>query len=477
MTAMHNVYISDAENKPEVFFNTRLDPRSFARTKMSQSLTEQGFVVNPDGSHEIWKAAGVDEKDGFMQFWGPLFNGKRLDSLIDEAVGSGSAAQNALNAIVLWIRSKMFLGETLSAANPAAAFISCEDGKPDLLKSGVFFSPEHLTSRCLFMEKPDKFPSDSDPVDPYNSPDLKDLDSSAFCAAAMLYELFSKTRPFLSGSAYQDMREGVFMPIHIAAPNLNEKLSGLIQSALMLPVSNNKSPVRASDVLSDILKILLNNNNEIVSYSSLFSALTEEKTLQIDNERKRYLFKLNKVVKTKRFILRNRTILLIGAAVLVSVVFIMFTMMDNISQRPTTAGMYPDNVIYAYLDAFSSLDHVFMEACLDGAGKNDLNAAISITAIVRTRLAYESSMQNLIPAQVWKENGGELPSPDVFGVTDLSISLVSGSLDEGIVTYRVAYLLWPINEDTPINRTDIMTLKPDRKKNWRITEIARTERQ
>jgi len=476
---MLNVYISDVDNKPAVFFNSRLDPRSFARTKMSQSMTEQGFIVNPDGSHEIWRASGIDEKDGFMQFWGPLFSGKRLDSFIDEAVSKTDSAadQSALDAVVLWIRAKMLLGETLSAANPGAAFIRCEDGKPDHLKSGIFFSPEYLSTRCLLMESSDKNPSDKDPVDRYNSPDLKGLDTPAFCAGVMLYALFAKDHPFLSASVYQDMREGVFLPIHLAAPNLNEKLSGLIQSAIMLPAANNKPPVKAADILTNILKILISNNNEIVSVSSLFNLLSEEKSLQIENEKNRYLSRQKKIVKTKRFILRNRTVLLIAAAVLVSVILVIFGMMDSISKRPTTAGMYPDNVIYAYFNAFSSLDHEFMEACLDGASKADLSAAISITAITRTRMAYESSMQGITTAEEWRENGGELPAPDVFGVTNLLISQAGGSMDEGIVTYRVTYQLWPLGEDLPYNRTDIMTLKIDRKKNWRITEIQRTERQ
>jgi len=138
--------------------------------------------------------------------------------------------------------------------------------------------------------------------------------------------------------------------------------------------------------------------------------------------------------------------------------------------------MMPNNVITAYYDAFSSLDHVFMEACIQGADKSDINTAVNLYAINKTRQAYELSNRNkFIPARTWKELGGELPAPNVFGVTDLSIEYMAGSEEDNMIMYRTDYLLWS-PEEYSISRSDIITLKRDKKKNWRIAEIIRTEK-
>jgi hypothetical protein len=122
------------------------------------------------------------------------------------------------------------------------------------------------------------------------------------------------------------------------------------------------------------------------------------------------------------------------------------------------------------------MDFEFMEACIQGASKADVNAVLSLTAIIKTRQAYEGVLSDTIPAQVWIENGGTLPADNVFGVTEMSIVHLSGSEFEKQILYRVDYTLWPLTEDEPYRRNDIITLKPDRKNNWRITEIRRTER-
>ena len=125
---MRCIHISNVEGKSAVCYDTGLNPRSFARTKMSQnSLIEPGYVVLPDGTKKTWKASGVSEIDGLMRVWGVPFFGERLDGILDE-VGSiqkrASSQQTALQAIVFWVRAKLFLGDVNSTINSGAVFIS-----------------------------------------------------------------------------------------------------------------------------------------------------------------------------------------------------------------------------------------------------------------------------------------------------------------------------------------------------------------
>jgi len=472
---MQHINILTVDGKVSVCFDTGLDPRAFARTKMSQSLIETGVVSYPDGTQEKWKPAGVNEFNGLMRVWGPLFASQRLDLLLEKTTASvqmaskQAAQQTALEAVAFWIRAKMLLGDTRSASNPAAAFFCGEDGKtPDQKRGAVFFAPEHISTRCLFIEGSE--------IDRYNCPDLTGMESAAFCAGLMLYMILAGVHPYPAATIYQDMREGIFLPPHLAAPGLDKKTSDLIFAAFHLPVEKKKPTKSGADILAGFLEILMDRENNVVGVSSLFKNLTIEETARLEKERKTHLFRQNTFVNTKRFAARNKYAIMGISAGLLFVLFVFFSTTNSFSQRPTTSGMASDTVVNAYYDAFSSLNHVFMEACIMGADKTDINAAASLYAVIKTREAYEyRSAPAFVPARVWKENGGELPAPNAFGVTDLKIDYLAGSEEENMIIYRTEYLLWSPTDDYSIKRSDVITLRRDRKKNWRITELLRTE--
>jgi len=472
---MQSINISTVDGKTAVCFETGLDPRAFARTKMSQSLIETGVISYPDGPHEVWKPAGVNEINGLMSVWGPLFASQRLDILLEktgslvQTASRQAARQTALQAVAFWIRAKMLLGDKRSASNPGAAFICGEDGKtPKQKKGSVFFAPEHLSNRCLFIEGSE--------IDRYNCPDLTGMDTAAFCAGLMLYRILAGAHPYPAATIYQDMREGIFLPPHLAAVGLNKKICDLIMAALLLPVEKRRPAKSGSDILAGFLEILTDRENRVIDISSLFNKLTTEENTRLEKEKQRHLFRQNTFVKTKRFAIRNKYVLFGTAVGLLFFLFIIFSTTKSISQRLTTAGMASDTVIMAYYDAFSSLNHVFMEACVMGADKTDINAAASLFAVGKAREAYElSNTSNFVPARVWKDIGGELPAPNVFGVTDLDIEYLAGSEEDSMIIYRTNYLLWTPNDDYAIKRNDVITLRRDRRKNWRITEILRNE--
>jgi len=459
------IYISEVDGKSALCFDTGLDPRSFARTKMSQSLIDPGFIVSPDGSHETWKITGVNETGGFMRAFGPYVPGKRLDLLLEEIGASQSPAlkQEAMEAVINWSKAKMFLGDTRSAINPGASFISKE--------GSVFFAPEHISSRCLYIE--------GNEVDTYNCPDLTGMNITAFCAAVMLYKVLTGNHPYVSKDIFQDMREGVFFPVHLAASGIDAQLSDLINTALMLPVEkkDKKNTVTKTgiEILKGILEILSGNENKTIAISSLFETLSPEKAKQFEKEKKNYLFNKNKVLKVKRYV-KNNKYLLIGISIGVAfVIFILFSTVLSISNRQTTEGMPPDTVVVAYYDAFSALNHQFMEACIKGADRSDINAASSYYAVLKQRQAYEGTKAtSIIQAKVWKEMGGELPAPNVFGVTDLKVKRVSGDEYDGLIVFSAIYNLWLPFDNYAKHVNDTLTLKWDHKC-WRIIELLRTE--
>jgi len=470
---MQHVHICTIDGKQAACFDTGLDPRSFARTKMSQSMIEPGYIVFPDGSHEVWKSLGVNEIDGFMRVWGASFSGERLDLILGRALlpgqGQAEARQEAIQAIAFWIRAKLLLGDTHSALSPGAAFVCCTDGNAENPKGSVFFTPENLSQRCLFVEGAEP--------NYYYCPDLKDMEAAAFCAGAMLYSVLVQSHPYPSAkSVFQDMREGVFFPPRLAAPGLDEKICGLIQSALLLPVAKKRTGISGTNILGSLLETLMDKDSNITLIPSLFRNLTTEETAQLEKEKSRY-YKINYfTVKVSRFLVRNKPAVFSVLAVFLFTVFIIGSIAENRSSRPTTAGLNSDTVVTVYYDSFSALDHIYMEACLMGADKSDVETVVNLFVIDKVRQTYEvRSDAGLIPAKLWQQQGRELPSPDVFGITDLRIEQIGGSEETGQVHYRADYLLWFPNEPDVYTRSDILTLKRDRRKNWRITEILRTQ--
>ena len=476
---MQRIHFSELEGKPVICFETGLDPRSFARTKMGSCFAEPGYIVKPDGSNIPWKAVGVKDTAGLMTVWGPPFKGDRLDLLIEAGQDSSPLAslketlQNSLQAVVYWIRGKLLLGTDDSALHPGAAFISSTDENSgnceyEYPKGSVFFAPDNLSHRCLIAE--------NDNPNCYICPDLQGMDAAAFCAGAMLYKILNKADPYPnSATIYEDMREGVFLPPNLASPGLNTNICDLIQAALLLPVAKKRTSQSGTDILGSLLKILMNKEGRAVAVSSLFYTLSAEETKQVVKERNRYIKRINFTVNSKRFAQNNKPVLIGAAVAVVFLIFVVTTMVRSRNERPTTAGMDSASVILTYYESFSTLNHVFMEACINGADKTDIDVATNLFVINKVRTAQEVRLNSIISARVWKENGGELPAPGVFGVTDLLITNTSGSEDQDWINYRADYLLWYPNEDDHSVRSDDLKLNRDKKKNWRITEIKRTE--
>jgi hypothetical protein len=272
------------------------------------------------------------------------------------------------------------------------------------------------------------------------------------------------------------MREGVFLPPYLAAPGLNKNLCGIINAALLLPVERKRTGESGTEIISNLLRALMDNEGKIVPVSSLFTDLSNNENVRLEKEKKRHYLVQNTYTKTKRFVTQNKQFIVGAVILLFFLLILVVSTARSINQRLTTEGMASDTVITAYYAALSSLDHVFMEACIHGADKSDINTAVSLYAVGKTRQAYEMSTENFfIPAQTWKELGRKLPAANVFGVTDLSIEHLSGSEESGMMIYRADYLLWSPDEYS-ISRSDVITLKRDKKKNWRITEIIRTEK-
>ncbi|MCL2067011.1 MAG: hypothetical protein FWG99_06065 [Treponema sp.] len=447
---MRRIRISEIEGKKALCFDTGLDSPSFARAKAAQYIAESGFIVTPEGSVEKWTASGVIEESSSMLIWGPPFEGKPVTRLVS------AGGDTALAAIARWIWARLCLekhclGEK-QTPNPAAALIAGHGGSHP--EGSVFFAPESLSGRCISVEE--------EKIEHYTCQYLEGMEAAAFSAAAMLYRSLAGAAPFPAAdesAAHQDMRDGNFTPVKFAAAGLNENLAGPIQTALMLAAGIRKPGENGTDILNQMLAILMPAGTAAPA-SSLFTTLAAAQEEQLNREKEKFLKRKNAEIKTRRFAIRNKAILAVSAIVLVITFFSVSSILKSRAERPTTNGMSSGEVVMSYYSSFSGLDHQMMDACLaKGADRSDLDLALNLFVITRVRQAYEFNFDDA-------ESG-------LLNIKDLVIERIWGSEETSEIRYSAAYELSLPGEIDPTRHRDELTLERRRGK-WQITEIKRS---
>jgi len=480
------VFLFETEDRNlSLGFDTGLDSRGFAQAKFAQFISEPGLIIR-SGSSGLWYASGVVEYSGAtMVVWGPAFDGEPLLT----PVCADDRKDEAIEAVAAWIKALIFLDgnpapEFFSGGNipfqPSAVLIGKKDPAfPDGKNRDrdVFFVPPGLAMRCMVSGG-----------EWYIHPDLCGSESAAYTAAAMLYRIFTGEKPFSQTDDIilrQDIRDGNFLSVRLAAPALDEGLASLIQN-IMTP-HDGKPGNSGKAVMSELLAIL-QPEGKIAGAVEFLKPVCENSLRLIEKEKSQYIRIKTASVKTRRFVMRNTAILLGILAAFVAAVLVAVSIVNSRAMLPTTAGMDPVQVIETYYNAIGDLDHQLMEACVyKKAGKDDIGMVVNFYVINKVRQAYEFSAPPLfISAREWQNSGSAPVESGVFGVTDLSIS--RGNAESGEVRYRVDYTLWipaqmgddPAAEsDTgefrpplPANRSDTVTLALKRG-NWRITAIRR----
>ena len=468
-------------------FDTGLDARSFAQTKMSLFITQPGYIVHPDGKIETWQPEGVTEfaltsvgqpdaalpDAKTMIIWGLPIPGEELAEVLNRK-------DEALDALRCWLRARIVLekhtegGQECSFPGPAGALIITAASEYQYPPGTVFFPPARLLKRTL-----DASGTLLD-AERYVHPDLKGQEGISFCAGAMLYRIFCGAPPFLQNTENelrQDIREGVFAPPHLAAPGLDPQLSALITGAIgpVSSVSREAKPRPAPETISGFIGPPLSKQT-----SSWIKNLGEKEVSDIRAEHELYGKRKARAVKGRRFVARNTTIICVSVIALIVFLFTVRSIARSRSELPTTRGMTVLEVAEAYYNAFNDLDHTTMQACVTGrAGREDIQTVTSLFVVSRVRQAYETG-QTFMPASDWLEAGRPVTDMTVFGITDIVINVLSEDGETAIL--EAHYTLWmqsasetemntialPVGLDT----RDILSLAYQRD-GWRITGIER----
>ncbi|GHV43822.1 hypothetical protein AGMMS49546_26550 [Spirochaetia bacterium] len=488
--AQQRIIHFDVEGKGALGFDTRLSSQAFAQAKLSQFITQEGIIVYSGGKTEPWKPAAVIEHQGpqegtepvrsSMVIWGPDFKGERFDILFEDT----ARQDEALDALRLWIEVRSSAMDLQIPLWPAGALIN-------LTAQAILFPPERLVMRSLQAEGEDTWFEGAESL---VNAELPAADAEAFTAGAILYRILSGTPPFPNRDRdllHQDIREGVFLPLGLAAPGLDEKTVALVDRA----IASSKNPSEKKRPGLKEFRELLGPVNSRKAHS-FFRTLDEAEQAKIAEEREQFQKKKNLQVNTRRFVIRNAAIITGICAAALIVVLIVRSVVASHADLPTTAGMESAEVVQSYYGAFGEMDHTLMDACVfKKAGKGDIEMVTNFYVINKVRQAYEytAGAVAVIPAQQWVDSGAGPTASPVFGVSDLQIRKTEGDESGDEIHYRASFILWlpePGNAeapDTPAGNAQAEAapalpkgypytdeLKLIRRKGaWRITEINR----
>jgi hypothetical protein len=322
-------------------------------------------------------------------------------------------------------------------------------------------------------------------------PDLTGAEADTFAAGTMLYQVFSGSVPFPNQDINvlrQDIREGVFFPLRFASPGLDSKLVALISGAIGFFTQNQQKKASTTSDLRQLRDFLGPPGSE--KASAYVHSLSAEEQEKLKLEQARFKKKNALTVKTKRFVIRNTTIIAVIVASLLGVGLIVRSVITERSNGPTTKGMTPVKVVETYYKAIGVLDHQQMEACVIGkTGKADIEMVINYFVISKVRQAYEMSGPGVISAQEWIDAGAIPTEATVFGVSDLQVEAQDQDETDGEVSFTASYLMWVPETDAPADESAGVPTKAANlsrsipitdeirlvlhKEAWRITEIKR----
>lgn len=442
---MGGIILSEVDGTPALGFDTGLDAKAFAQTKSAQLITQPGWLVSPDGRVEPWKLEGVIERAGTIVIWGAAFIGEQLDALISD----DTRKDEALDALRYWVQARIVLEETPHIDRPPAPWPAGALINP---QGTMLFPPDQLIKRTIEAEGSDAWRT---AVVRWMHPDLTGAEAAVFVAGTMLYRIFCGDPPFLNQDINllrQDIREGVFLPLRLAAPGLDPDLASLISGAIESFTRSKQertSGKRTPTTLVTLRDCLgFPGSAKVDSY---FHSLSEEEQLKLSLEQERFRKKQEFTVKSKRFLMRNRTIIVAILAAVCAIGLIGKSISKDRADMPTTKGMIPREVVETYYGAIGALDHILMDACvIKNVGKEDINLVTHYFVINKVRQAYEMDSPGIIPAQQWIDSGAAPTTAAVFGVSDLRLEGLDTDEQDGEVSFKATFLLWlPQSRDDP----------------------------
>ena len=382
-----NTFITEINNTEYLAVSTGLKTRAFKGVNTSRMKSEPGFIIHGEDIKE-WIIEGYKEIEGIMYFYGPAYPGTLLDSITDD---------NTLTAKL--IESFRILGANgykTEIFNISSVFVT--DG------GALLFFPPSLTD---FINSNTSESEKQKLIFPWNNPELKGEEAVAFTITAIFYKNLTGDSAF-NGKRREDfsvsMKRCDYSSPLLKQPALRKEIEQLISRSFR---GNGNI-----DDWMELLPLIESGNITDDSISTEDMALISSAVLK---EEKKRVFRR----KRTEFLRNNRVKIIAAAISLTLLLSIIVPMITRALAAPVTVGMSQAEVVELYYNSFNSADFETMEDCITKqAGDGDIDQALSYTAIIKVRTAYEGPVDGE-SERIWELSNisiTAMPESDTFSI-------------------------------------------------------------
>ncbi len=438
-----NVLSINDNDKPQIALRTSVEPRGYIARQVT-ALARRGGAILHEGDREPWSIDRVLPVEGEFYLAGPAVTGETLEELLPDRAG---------RSIPVWLTA--FLRTAIAAQN-----------HPDLLLCNVRTSLVTEDNGILLLDADlAREINRSIPADhrnriyvPYNDARLSGEAAAAFQAAAIIYHGLSGTAP----TTPDENRTSMTAPVQTLRPNVHTAVARELDHMLAGETTDTVGALKRIDGL-----LQENHGCWVDSIDPEEESRRREAALQ-------YHARSRQDRERRSFWRRNRTRFLVIAAILIAVGSIPVSMIRSRLEPPRTAGLPPLEVAEGFYQAWTAMDHMYMEDAVSrGVAREVIREVTNIYVIDRVQTAHAFHSRITTPER-WLAEGRPLETLP-YGLSNLRIDVLRQEEDR--VVLEAEFTIWRPDsggeEAFIIVQTDTrerLTLEPTRH-GWEITKI------
>lgn len=431
-----------------LFLSSGLPQNSFAKTDMEKLLNERSIILHITKDTIIsefytFDGTRVGEND-ITLFEGKAFSGEFLSEILEkkdfDAIDLLSLANFGRGVDYILQNQALFEGADFAVGGNGIIINSDSDSSHILFLSARLFDACAQNHRSDYSEIQGKYL-------------YKGLDYDqqlCFLRGTVAYKALTGHYPFENtntSARQEDIFDGNFIPLALWKPEIEKNLAQAIESSLKAKITQtvmagkkNITDVKAENKKQSLLK-------EAKNFApAVFKAELEKKSEDnalLAQKRQDFTAKMQKYLKVKRFLRRNKSRILVAMAVILFASWGADSMIKQSGKLLTTKGMTSVEATQAYYSMIHRMDVPGLQEVIKGRKTKDLFAKISAY--------YVASKQRL---QVHPDNGTVTPAKWffykkasknwMFGITKLKIDGKDYAADKK----------YPIRSDKPFPLTE-----------------------
>jgi hypothetical protein len=389
--------------------STGIPTNSPTLRKLAGKEKQAGILVH-NGQTSDWYAQGFTEQDGRIFVYGPYLEGRMLETALED---TGANRFASLRIVAEALQTLIDKGHPAPVIHTRSILVTRD--------AGVLFLPPHIMQA---VREHQTYDDRIKTMERFRHPDRSASENLAFFLAAASYYVICGRYPYDADNEeelHARVRSKTLLPPQVVDVTITDEVNVTIEKAL----KSSEQQVTLPDWISLLRKWERDGVREEIGEE--VARARAEKARQIST-------RIEKGFRRREGIRKNGKTAIIIAAIVLVVGSIPATIISNALQPRETAGFPPEEVVQAFYDSFTTLDHMTMEDTLiDDAGQRYVREVTNLFVIDRQRIGAEGR-SGFADAQQWRDEGMPPLEPTInpYGIAELSIEEQSAGPNERV---------------------------------------------